>query len=88
MENVLKINAGIACSDKANVVEPRPNENDMSLKRWRFCNDYNVSKNCSGMFCNDYNVSKNYLRMFCNHYNVSKNCLRMFCNDYNVFNFC
>ncbi|MDR0602942.1 MAG: hypothetical protein LBG80_01395 [Bacteroidales bacterium] len=26
MENVLKINAGIACSDRANKVEPRPNE--------------------------------------------------------------
>jgi two-component SAPR family response regulator len=25
MENVLKINAGIACSDRANEVEPRPN---------------------------------------------------------------
>ncbi|MDR0604451.1 MAG: hypothetical protein LBG80_09145 [Bacteroidales bacterium] len=26
MENVLKINAGIACSDRANEGEPRPNE--------------------------------------------------------------
>jgi hypothetical protein len=26
MKNVLKINAGIACSDRANEVEPRPNE--------------------------------------------------------------
>jgi hypothetical protein len=25
MENVLKINAGIACADRANEVEPRPN---------------------------------------------------------------
>ncbi|MDR0603497.1 MAG: hypothetical protein LBG80_04240 [Bacteroidales bacterium] len=25
MENVLKINAGIACSDRTNEVEPRPN---------------------------------------------------------------
>ncbi|MDR0602790.1 MAG: hypothetical protein LBG80_00625 [Bacteroidales bacterium] len=26
MKNVLKINAGIACLDRANEVEPRPNE--------------------------------------------------------------
>jgi hypothetical protein len=34
IRNVLRINAGIACSDKANEVEPRPNEDDMSIERW------------------------------------------------------
>ena len=34
MENVLKINAGIACSDKANEVEPRPNKDEISVEHW------------------------------------------------------
>ncbi|MDR0603625.1 MAG: hypothetical protein LBG80_04900 [Bacteroidales bacterium] len=41
MENVLKINAGIACLDRANEVEPRPNEeksrrDDMSVENSTF----------------------------------------------------
>ncbi|MDR0602966.1 MAG: hypothetical protein LBG80_01515 [Bacteroidales bacterium] len=29
-----EINAGIACSDRTNEVEPRPNKDDMSVERW------------------------------------------------------